>query len=264
MELYFQSWLPEGPAKANVVLIHGFGEHSGRYPNVVNKLVPEGFAIYSFDHRGHGHSAENLLAHVNSWSEYLGDVDAFLNMVRQRTADLPLFLMGHSMGGLIVLGYALDHPQGLKGVIASGPAVGDVDAPKILLLIGRIFSRILPSISMDSGLNVDAISRDPEVVKAYAEDPLVFSKASARWSTELTSAIERARARASQFQLPLLIIHGEADTLVPQEGSRFFFDRVQHEDKERIVYEGGYHEPHNDIQFEQVTADLLRWLEDHL
>ncbi len=264
MELYFQSWHPDETAKGVLILVHGLCEHSGRYSNVVNHLTGQGFAVYSFDHRGHGRSCEKLGAHVNSWSEYHKDVGEFLKLVRGKEADLPLFLMGHSMGGLIVLEYALDHPEGLKGVIASGPAVGAVDAPPVLLFIGRVLSKITPSFSLKTGLNTEAISRDPLAVKAYQDDPMVSSIASARWSVEFTKAIEKTRARAAEFNLPLLIIHGEADKLVPPEGSQYFFEQVQYSDKERIVYEGGYHEPHNDIQHEQVTADIQRWLEAHL
>ncbi|MCP4427255.1 MAG: alpha/beta hydrolase [Chloroflexi bacterium] len=264
MELFTQSWLPDEAPKATVVLTHGLGEHSGRYPHVVNYLVPRGYAIYSFDHRGHGRSAAKLCAHVNDWAEYRSDVHAFLQMVRRQTAGEPLFLMGHSMGGLIALNYALHHPEGLQGVIASAPAVGVVDANPLLLLIGRILSKIKPDFAVDSQLDANAISRDPATVRTYVEDPLVSGKVSARWSTEFTGAIDWTRDHASDFQPPLLIIHGSADSLVPPEGSRIFFEKAPHADKKRIVYEGGYHENHNDIHYEQVTADLEQWLEAHL
>ncbi len=264
LELFTQSWLPDGPAKAAVVLVHGLGEYSGRYPHVVNHLVLHGYAIYSFDHRGHGRSAQKLGAHINSWEEYRGDVRAFIQFVRRQTADRPLFLMGHSMGGLIVLEYALHYPEGLQGVIASAPAVGAVDANPMLLLIGRILSRLKPDFLIESQLDATKISRDPAAVRAYVEDPLVTGKVSARWSTEFTGAIEWTRQNASRFQPPLLIIHGGSDTLVPPEGSQYFFEQVQQPDKQRIVYPGGYHENHNDIHHEQVTADLEQWLEAHL
>jgi alpha-beta hydrolase superfamily lysophospholipase len=264
MRLFYQGWLPEQAPKAILLIIHGLGEHSGRYSHVVNSLVPEGYVVFTFDQRGHGKSADKPIAHVNSWSEYLSDVKLFLNVVRGQIQGLPLFLIGFSMGGLIALEYALDNPGGLRGVIASGPAVGAVDAPPLLLFIGRILSRILPGFSLETGLNVDGLSRDPAVVRAYVDDPLVTGKATARWSTEFTKAIDRTRARAGGLTLPLLILHGEADTLVPAEGSRNFFEQVTFADKERIVYPGGYHEPHNDIQHEQVVVDLQRWLEAHL
>ncbi len=264
LELFTQSWLPDTPAKAIIVLVHGLGEHSGRYPHVVNHLVPLGFAIYSFDHRGHGRSAKKLGAHVNNWAEYRSDVQAFLQNVRQQAPDLPLFLMGHSMGGLIVLEYTLHHPEGLQGVIASAPAVGAVDASPLLLFIGRILSKLKPDFLIESQLDASSISRDPDEVQAYENDPLITGKVSARWSTEFTGAIEWTRQNAAQFQPPLLIIHGGGDTLVPPAGSQFFFEQVQQPDKERIVYPNGRHENHNDIHHEQVTADLARWLEAHL
>lgn len=263
-QLYRQSWMPDDEPKAVLVIIHGLGEHSGRYANVVNHLAPLGYAIHSFDHRGHGRSAEKPTAHVHHWGEYHQDVGAFLEMVRQQHPDLPLFLMGHSMGGLITLGYVLDHPEGLQGVVASGPAVGAVNAPPILMFIGRILSRIAPGFVLQASLNGEDVSRDQEAAKAYEEDPLVTGRVSARWSTEFVSAIEQAQSRAAEFKPPLLIVHGEDDPLVPEESSRIFFEKVQHQDKERIVYEGGRHEPHNDIQHAQVTADIHRWLEAHL
>lgn len=264
LTLFRQCWLPDQAPSAILVIIHGLGEHSGRYTHIVDHLVPHGFAVFSFDLRGHGRSSKKPVTHVNSWSEYLSDVKRFLKLVREEVPGKPLFLMGHSMGGPIVLEYALESPNEVRGVVASGPTVGAVDAPPLLLFIGRILSRLLPSVSLDTRLNVDAISRDPAVVKAYREDPLITRKATARWSTEFTNAIDRTRARAEEFVLPLLILQGEADTLVPEEGSRAFFERVASADKERILYPGGYHEPHNDIQHEQVVADLRRWLEAHL
>lgn len=264
LELYYQSWQPDTAAKAVIALIHGLGEHSGRYPHVVNHLVPRGYAIYGFDHRGHGRSAQKLCAHVNQWGEYRGDVHAFLRFVREQTPDRPLFLMGHSMGGLIVLNYALYHPEDLQGVIASAPAVGAVDASPLLIFIGRILSKLKPDICLDTGLDVNAISRDPAEVRAYMEDPLVSSKVSARWSTEFMNTIAWTREHAAEFKPALLILHGEADTLVPPEGSRIFFEKVQQPDKKRIVYPGGYHENHNDVHREQITVDLERWLEAHL
>lgn len=262
--LFYQSWQPDGAAKATLVIVHGFGEHCGRYSHIVNHLTPQGFAVFGFDHRGHGRSCDKPTAHVNSWSEYHEDLGRFLQMVGEQMPNLPLFLMGQSMGGLIVLGYALDHPTGLKGVIASGPAVGDVDAPPLMMFVGRIFSKIMPKLSIDSSLNDDAISRDPAVVQTYQDDPLNTGMATARFSTEFTNAIESTRARAAEFQPPLLILHGGQDSLVPEEGSRLFFEKVKQPDKERIVYEGGYHEPHNDLQRDEVVADIQRWLEAHL
>ncbi len=261
--LFMQSWSPDQESKAALAVVHGFGEHSGRYMNLVNRLVPAGFTVYGFDHRGHGRSPGQR-GHINSWEEFLGDVEAFLTEIRKKDAESPLFLYGHSMGGLLVLSYALRHPQGLKGVIASGPALAQPGVSPILLTLSRIMSKLWPSFSIDTRLDVHSISRDEEVVRAYQEDPLVHSMASARLGTELTAAMEWTQAHAGDWRLPLLIVHGGDDKLVPPVGSKRFFDNVPFEDKQRIEYPGTLHEPHNDLDKDKVLEDIQNWLENHL
>jgi len=243
--------------------VHGFGEHSGRYTNIVQALIPHDIAVCAFDLRGHGRSSGQR-GHVQHWSEFRQDVRAFLRHVRETVAAVPLFLFGHSMGGLIVLDYALAYPEGLAGVIASGPVLGQPGVSPVLLWLSRVISRLYPRFSLNTHLDASALSRDPEVVRAYEADPLVHSKASARLGTELTATVERVQAQASQWHLPLLILHGSEDRLAPPEGSRAFFERVPIEDKTYMVYPGGYHESHNDIHKDQAIGDLLRWLEAHL
>lgn len=263
LQLYYQCWRPDGKPRAVLAIVHGFGEHSGRYMNVVHHLVPKGYAVYAFDHRGHGRSP-GPRGHINSWEEFREDMRAFLQMVAAQEPGRPLFLMGHSMGGLIVLEYALHYPEGLKGVIASGPVLAQVGVSPLLLLLARLFSRIWPRLAMNTGLDATAISRDPEVVAAYQADPLVHSIASARLGTEMARATAWTHEHAAEWKLPLLILHGGADRLAPPEGSRRFFENVPIADKERYEYEGGYHEPHNDVNRAQVLADLEHWLERHL
>ena len=265
LSLYFRGWRPESPTppKAVVALVHGFGEHSGRYASLIHYLVPRGYALYAFDLRGHGRSPGRR-GHINSWQEFREDVGAFLQEVRRYEDVRPLFLFGHSMGGLMVLDYALHHPEGLKGVIASGPVLAQPGVSPVLLFISRVLSRVWPTFSLDTHLDASAISRDPDVVAAYRADPLVHSRASARLGTELTRTVEWVMAHADAWRLPLLILHGGADRLAPPEGSRVFFDAVVFEDKARIEYPGGFHEPHNDVERERVLADIAAWLEAHL
>ncbi len=263
MSLYFQRWKPDDDSKAVLVLIHGFGEHSGRYGNVVEYLIPRKYGVYGFDHRGHGRSPGQR-GHVADWSEFRGDVRAFLRLVAEQEPGRPLFLMGHSMGGLIVLDYALREPDGLSGVVASAPALTQTGTSPVLKVLARLFSRILPRFSMNVNLDVNALSRDPEVCRAYREDPLVHGRATARMGVEMMEAGEWALENAANLRIPLLIIHGEADRLVPIETSRLFFERVALPDKEFLALPGGYHESHNDIEKEQVLASLTMWLERHL
>ncbi len=261
LPLYYQKWQAE-EAKAVLVIVHGFGEHSGRYMNVVNKVIPEGFTVFSFDHRGHGKSPGKR-GHILHWNEFIEDTKNFLKLVHSEEKELPLFLMGHSLGGLIVLNYAISNPEGLKGVIASGPLLAQPGISSVLLMLSKIMSKIWPGFSIDTKLDVNFISRDPETIKAYQADPLVHSMASARFGTEITAATDWTLAHADKFKLPLLILHGEADQLVPEQGSLEFFENVTVEDKERNLYAGGFHEPHNDIDRETVLKDLLEWLKKH-
>jgi alpha-beta hydrolase superfamily lysophospholipase len=263
LQLLFQKWQPATGTRAVIAIVHGFGEHSGRYMNVVNHLVPLGFTVYGFDHRGHGRSPGKR-GHIMGWNEFREDVKHFIDKIHQEGADKPLFLYGHSMGGSIVLDYVLHYSEGLNGVIASGPILAQPAVSPFLLMLSRILSKIWPSFSIDTQLETRAISRDAEVIKAYEKDPLVHSMASVRFGTELTAMMKWTHNHACDLKIPLLILYGEADRLVPPAGSRKFFENVNLNDKELYVYPGGYHEPHNDTEHQTVLNDLERWLQKHL
>ena len=262
-QLYYQKWEPEEKSKAILIIIHGIGEHSGRYMNIVNYFTPLDITIYSFDNRGHGRSPGKR-GHILNWEEFREDVKCFIEMIQEFDGHLPVFLMGHSLGGLIVLNYALHYPQGIKAIIASGPVLVPPSISHFLLFLSRALSKILPSFSVDTKLNVHAISRDPEVVRAYQEDPLVHSKASARLGTEFTRTMNWTFQHAEEFSLPLMIVHGGSDQLVPVTGSYEFYKRMTSEDREIHIYEGGFHEPHNDIDRIKVLKDIEKWIQNHI
>lgn len=264
LTLFYQSWHPEGEPRAVLMIVHGLGEHGGRYERVVAHLVSKGYAIYALDHRGHGRSERSGAAHVMAWQEFREDVRAFQKMVAGKEAGRPLFILGHSMGGLITADYLEHYQDGLQGAILSAPAVGKLDVPTFIALLSKLLSSIAPSLSIPTNLDGSAISRDPAVVKAYEDDPFVHGQATPRFATEMTKTALEATLKAGKITLPLLMIHGDQDRLVNVANTREFFPKVGAADKELIVYEGGYHEGHNDIHHEQVTADLERWLEAHL
>jgi alpha-beta hydrolase superfamily lysophospholipase len=198
------------------------------------------------------------------WAEYREDTAAFLNLVAAQEPKRPLFLLGHSMGGLIALEYGLHRPEGLAGVIASGPLLAQAGVSPVLLLLSRILSRIAPRFSLNTNLDATAISRDPNVVKAYKDDPLVHSLGTPRLGTEITAAYQWTLAHAPEWRVPLLMIIGTADRLVPPAGGRQFFNSVTLADKELREYADAFHETHNDIIYPQVMADLTRWLDAHV
>ncbi len=263
LELYCQSWHPDAASRAVLAITHGHGEHSGRYRNVIGHLVPRGFTIYGYDLRGHGKSPGRR-GNIRSWGDFRQDQASFLGFVSQREPGQPLFVFGHSLGGLIVLDFVLRNPAGLRGAVISGPVLGAPGIPPFLLTLSRVLSKVLPGMTLDTGLDATALSRDPAVVEDYRTDPLVHSKANARLGTELTDTAEWVQAHAGDLRLPLLIIQGEKDRLCRPADTRRFVSRISFPDVRHIEYAEGYHEPHNDVEHERVMADVEEWLRRHL
>ena len=263
VSLFYQRWHPEKKPKAVLAIVHGFGEHSGRYMNVVEYFVPRKYAVYGFDQRGHGRSPGQR-GYINSIGEFRGDVAAFVQMVARQEPEIPIFLWAHSMGGLIGLDYILHYPEGLRGAIISAPSLNPAGVAKpYVVTLTRILSRLWPTISIEVGLDPSTLARNPAVGKAYREDPLVQGKAGVRLGTELQSAADWTKVHAADIRIPLLMIHGEADAIGTASDTRSFFEQVTFDDKELKIYPGGYHEPHNDIEYEQVVKDVEGWIKRH-
>ncbi|MFG6104484.1 lysophospholipase [Leptolyngbyaceae cyanobacterium CCMR0082] len=263
LSLFYQAWYPSGTAKAILALVHGFGEHCDRYSTVTTALTQAGYAIFGFDNQGHGRS-EGQRGHINRWQDYRDNVRAFLTQVRQHEPNLPLFVLGHSLGGLIVLDFALNAPQGLTGIIISGPPIRPVGIAKpYLVVIARALSGIWPRFSMDVGAGAETLSRDPVIVNQTEDDPLTHSMATVRWGTECLVAIATVRRNIAQLQVPILLVHGSADKVNDVKGSEEIFARIT-SDKTLKIYPGSYHEPHNDLDRNQVMDDVIEWLDNHL
>lgn len=264
IQLYYQAWLPTAPRhRAVIVNLHGLGDHSGLYPNLGSYFPARGVPVYAFDMRGNGRSPGQR-AYVRSWHEYRGDLHAFLNLVREREAEIPLFLLGNSLGGLVVLDYALRNPAGLAGVIAAAPPLGRVGVPPVLMALGRVLSRVLPRFSLEVGMDLTGLARDPAVVATVLADPLFHRRGTARLSTEVTAAIDRVQQEASDWAVPLLILHGSDDRMVPPDGSRRFFAKVGHPDRTFREYPGAYHGLFADVNYPEVLRDLEQWVDAHL
>ncbi len=261
--LYAQCWLPDVSPRAVIVIVHGVGDHSGRYMNIVNHMVSNQIAVYGYDHRGHGNSPGQR-GHINSWTEYRSDLLNYINMISSLQSGRLIFLVGHSMGALIALDYVLWENEHIAGAIISGAPIEPVGVAKpFKVALARFLSRIYPGFPIDLGLDHDALSRIPEVVKSYQKDPLVHGKVSARWGTELLSALESVKMWGESINTPILMIHGGADRMNSAEGAKKFFDRIQAQDKEFILYTDCYHELHNDLDNEIMLKDLLNWVNRH-
>ena len=262
VEIFYRSFQATDE-KARLVIAHGLGEHSGRYGNVVERLFPMGVSIWALDHRGHGQS-KGKRGHLETFQHYLADLGVILGMAHQNKPDgIKLFLLGHSMGGLIALNFAQNFPELISGVVASSPALGvTVEVPPAKAFLGRVMSSILPGLSMSNGLDATKLSHDPAVVEAYQKDPLVHGRVTARWFTEFMGAMEATRQGASAMSVPLLMQLAGDDHLVDPKASQAMFKQVGSKDKTLHVYDGYYHEIYNAPQDKRakVLDDLTAWL----
>jgi acylglycerol lipase len=258
---YYQCWLPSGETRATLVVAHGLAEHGGRYMNLVNTFVPLGYAVYAIDHFGHGKS-EGPRTYVERFEDYTDTLRVFTRMIAEWQRDLPMILLGHSMGGLIGAIYLIQGQHPLTAAVLSGPLVqmhGNVSP--ILVLLVKTLSSLVPRFRL-VGLEAENVSRDPAVVRAYVEDPLVYrGKTTARLAAELSKTMERAAAEASRITLPLLVVQGGADRLVDPAGSRMLYNRASSVDKTLKVYDSLYHEVFNEPEREVVIGDVKSWIE---
>jgi alpha-beta hydrolase superfamily lysophospholipase len=230
---------------------------------VVDHFTSRGIAVYAMDLRGNGRSSGQR-GHVDRWEDFREDLERLVALARQEEPGQPIFLLGNSLGGLIVLEYALHRPEGIRGVIAASPALGRVGVPAPLMALGRILSRIWPRFSIRTGMDLSGLARDPVVVETVLADPRFHRVGSARLSTEVVAAIARVHAGAPRFPLPLLIVHGSADRMVPPDGSRTFIARVGHPDRELREYAGAFHVLFADLDYQRVLTDVERWIEARL
>ena len=260
LKIYYQCWLPEKDPKAVLFIVHGLAEHSGRYMNLVNHFVPLGYAIYGVDHIGHGKS-DGLRVYVEQFEDFTDTLKDFSHMIRDWQPKKPLFLIGHSMGGLISSIFLLDHQDELSGAVLSGPSVKVPDMSSVTILAGKLFSTLMPKLGL-LALEADGVSRDPAVVQAYLNDPLVYTgKITARLAAELLKAMKRAEVDASKITLPILIALGSEDRLVDPDGAQMLHDTVGSVDKTLKIYDGLYHEIFNEPEHQKVLGDVEAWLE---
>ena len=262
--IFHQAWLPDGSPRAVVLLVHGLGEHSGRYVHVADALVDAGYAVHALDHRGHGKSS-GARAFVRSFDEFLRDLHQFRGLVEREHAGTPLFVLGHSMGGTIAMEYVLGNQDGIAGLVLSGPAlqVGD-DFSRVQLGVLGLIAKVAPRLR-PQGLSADAISRDPAVVTAYRNDPLVHTgKISAGLGAALIGAMQSFPDRYDELRLPILVLHGTDDQLADVAGSRELEAMATGADLTAHYYDGLYHEVFNEPEQDRVLADLTAWLDAHV
>lgn len=264
-ERYRYAWVPPSPARA-MILVHGYAEHAGRYDAMAMHFAARGFAVHAYDQAGHGRT-RGPRGHVDRFERLLEELSRFVEQIAADHPGLPITLVGHSMGGLVVAATAARHRPAVDRIVLSGallelPTAGSIDR-RLRLLVARILSSIAPRIGLSTDLDAAGLSRDPEVVRRYLEDPYVKDRMSARFAAGLATTVARVADDASRVERPILILHGEADPICPVSGSRRFHAGLAAtigKSSRLSVYPGLRHEIFNEPEREQVWGEMLEWL----
>lgn len=263
IKFYVRGWEPEGKPLAVVVLVHGHGEHVGRYAHVGEAFTKAGYALTGFDLRGHGKSG-GPRGHTPTYEALMDDISDFLAQVGKRYPKIPMFIYGHSLGGNLVLNFTLRRKPNVEGVIATGPWLKlAFDPPAVQVALARLMNRISPGFTQDSKLDTTALSHDAELVKAYNEDPLVHDKISSRLFVGIYDSGLWALEHASEFPVPILLMHGTGDRLTSALASREFAERGGKNVTWR-AWEGWYHEIHNETNKEEVLKVMTDWMDERI
>jgi alpha-beta hydrolase superfamily lysophospholipase len=260
--LFTQSWHPEAPSRGNLLVIAGLGDHSGRFGNLVEEMVPLGYSVFGWDHTGHGRS-EGTPGHIGSFAELLDPAAAYLKRITAQEPQVPVYIFGHSMGGLLAVRLCQERQPDPAGVILSNPSFSVPEGVSPLTVtFGRLLSRVFPRMPL-SRLDPEMLSTDPEVVADYRSDPLVYTGSySARMGMTLLDEIDRAFEKAASFQPPLLTLTGALDRISFPEDSRRFHEQAGSREKTLITYPEDRHELINEPDHPAVLADIAAWLDE--
>jgi alpha-beta hydrolase superfamily lysophospholipase len=263
LEMFSRSWEPDGAPKAIVCFVHGLGEHSGRHGHIGKAFTDAGFALVAFDLRGHGRSGGKR-GHFPSLDAVMKDIHEHIRQGRDKFPGVPAFLYGHSLGGLLVLNYATYHKHSLTGVIVTGAGLrSPVLEQKAKVILSKVLGNLLPTMTIPTSLETEGISRDPEVVRIYKADPLVHEVATLSTARAGLSAVDRAFAHAAEFPVPLLIMHGTGDRVTYPRGSEEFAALVRG-DCTLKLWDGLFHELHNEPEQGKVFAFMIDWMNEQL
>jgi alpha-beta hydrolase superfamily lysophospholipase len=262
---YWQAWIPGEPVRAVVVVVHGLHEHSARYTDFGTRLAATGIAVYAADHRGHGKS-DGQRANIERIALIQADLGSFVHFAAERHPGLAVFMVGHSLGGLIALRYAIDcGADVLAGLVLSGPAVTATAGSALTRRLAGVLSALVPNLGVADLRADQKISRDPEVIRAYREDPLVYrGRIKARSGAEIMAAMQSLPAALPRLSMPLLILHGTEDQISPPAAATMVHEAVSSPDKTLRRYPGLYHEVFNEPEREAILTDLISWLNQHL
>ena len=258
--LYQASAMPSGGAKAVLGIIHGYADHGARYRHVMGALAEHGIGSVAIDLRGHGRAA-GARGFCERFDEFLDDARELRALLDQKAKGAPIFLFGHSFGGVVATLSTLDEPKPLAGLVLSAPFFGlALEVPRIKVAAGKVASRLYPKLSLPTGLSGAQMTHDASRARDYDSDPLVFKNATARWFTEVTEAQASVLARAPRIELPLYMVFGGADPVASLPTAKRFFDAAGSSDKTWDPREGLFHEVLNEPSWKDIAESIAKWL----
>jgi acylglycerol lipase len=261
IEIFFQKWIAD-KAKAAIILVHGVGEHSGRYDNLIKAFADKKISVFAIDHRGHGKS-DGKRGHIDSFMDYVYDLKLFLEFIKEENKGLPVILFGHSMGGVIATKYAMTYPDDLSMLVISSPGYTPAfKVPAWKTSVASFFSSRISTLTFPNGLIVSDLSRDQDTITAYNNDPLVHNKVTARWAVEFMRAGQECISNAGSIKKPLLVFHGKEDHICDYKAAEQFYNDASSAVKKLFIFEGLYHETMNEIPADRdkVLNDVTGWI----
>jgi alpha-beta hydrolase superfamily lysophospholipase len=263
LEMYSKAWLPSGKAKGVVCLVHGMGEHIGRYQFTGEALTERGYILAGFDQRGFGKSGGRR-GHTPGLEAYFDDIDLFLAEIAQRYPDQRRFLYGMSMGGVLVLAYTPLRKPGVAGVVAHAPGLKSaIEKQKLKVFLAKLLGKVYPTLTLNSGVDAQMLSRDPKVVDEFINDPLVHFLVTASWAKSMMGAVDLAFENAPRFPLPLLLMHGTKDEIAYPRSSQMFAELAPKDKVTLKMWEGFKHELHTDPERAEMFKVMIDWLDKH-
>lgn len=263
-QIFTRTWIPESNLKAVIILVHGLGEHNGRYEYVSNFFNQNQIAFFSMDLSGHG-KTEGLRGHADSFDEFSQEINSMMNYTKELYPDTPIFLYGHSMGGTIALYHVLSKKPDIRGLIVTSPLIEPgTPVPPVKMMAAKVFNKLFPKLILENGLDVNNLSRDPMIIKDYVNDPLVHSKLSARLGMQIVEKAEWEMAHAKDLSVPTLLLQGGKDHLVNPERTRDFAEKAPKNMMKFVYFPDHLHELHNEPDRDQTLKIILDWIEKRL
>ena len=261
--LMYYSWLPNKKINVAIGIIHGLGEHSNRYDDFAEYFCKKGFGVYSIDLRGHGKS-EGKRGHINNFKKLIDDSEEMFINIRKENLNVPMVMFGHSLGGCIALNYLCENQsKEIDLAIISSPWLKTVlEPPKFIIYIQKILVGLFPSLTLNNRLDPYDLSKDTDIVKKYIEEPLVHNKISLKMFSEVNKAIDKIENESEKINIPVLLVHGKKDNIISFKGTEKVSKKINN--SKLTLYEGLYHEPHNDLEKNEILADYTSFIKNNI